>query len=170
MDATCIANSLLEASFEKVSPRDVLAELFPFIFTASKRMSGREISDFLEKNYEIRISQPTLARALKEPEKYTGEFARSAYEHANTVRALMELEGIDDLLSSTGFTEFLLKKVRRSIPDSSSLTSEYEMTIVQDCLSYLLEKWFKVSQDFRNLCWPEIRRLDDERKVKDVRS
>src|ERR1700724_4364064 len=54
--------------------RGVVADLFPFIFQASQRMSTRAISDWLNKKHQIYISAATIAKALREQRKYWALF------------------------------------------------------------------------------------------------
>jgi adenylate cyclase len=54
--------------------RGVVADLFPFIFQASQRMSTRAISDWLNRKHQIYISAATIAKALRERQKYWAMF------------------------------------------------------------------------------------------------
>jgi hypothetical protein len=50
--------------------RGIVGGLFPYIFQASKRMSARAISGFLEEKHDIKVSYVTLGKALRQPDKY----------------------------------------------------------------------------------------------------
>ncbi len=160
---TEIALALLKAADAKAAPKDVLTDLYPFIFTASKRMSGREVSEFLEKNYNIKISQPTLARALKEPEAYTADFSKDAYEAANLVKVLLGLDSIWEVLNGTAYAHFI---VDEHDYEESGRREKFETALVRQALKELEDGWLSVSKDFRDLCEPEISRLDAERQSK----
>ena len=168
MNASQIAASLLEASREKTAPKDILDDLFPFIYTASKRMSGRAISQFLAKSHGVTISQATISRALKEPAKYISDFARSAFERANTVMVLLGLDGHDrsELLDNSSYAQFLRDKITSPEGNESSLHEQYEMFEVNAALMSLIENWHAVSQDFRDLCRDEIMKITEERNAR----
>ena len=56
------------------SARGVIDELFPSIYMASKRMSTRAISRWLQENHKIKLSAVTIAKALRESDKHWEEY------------------------------------------------------------------------------------------------
>ena len=56
-------------SAEFTARRGLVVELFPFIYGASKRMSAKAISHFLETEQGIKLSSVTINKALKDPAK-----------------------------------------------------------------------------------------------------
>ncbi len=75
-DLKKIGRDLVKASREVrfSAARGVVADLFPFIFQASQRMSTRAIRDWLNKKHQIYISAATIAKALREQRKYWAMF------------------------------------------------------------------------------------------------
>jgi hypothetical protein len=67
-----VGDSLVKHSTkaEFSAQRGVIVELYPSICEASKRMSSRAISRFLEKEHAIKLSAVTINKALNEPERY----------------------------------------------------------------------------------------------------
>jgi hypothetical protein len=61
-------------SAEFTARRGLVLELFPFIYGAGERMSAKAISDFLEKEQQIKLSSVTINKALKEPHKNWNHF------------------------------------------------------------------------------------------------
>ena len=51
--------------------------LFPYIFVASRRMSLRTISGWLEKNHGVSLSPGAISRALAKPEMHLARLAES---------------------------------------------------------------------------------------------
>lgn len=57
-----------EAEFS--AQRGLVDELFPYIYRASKRMSTRAISRWLEASKNIKLSAATISKALRESDRY----------------------------------------------------------------------------------------------------
>src|SRR4051794_11522932 len=76
IDISMIGTELAAASRSlERSPGQILCQLFPYVVDASRRRSTRAISAWLKENYGVQISQPTLSRALRNPDKYGQAFA-----------------------------------------------------------------------------------------------
>jgi hypothetical protein len=72
-DKQDIGKQLLEYAEESAAftaQRGFLDELFPYIFAASKRMSLRAIGRWLQAEHQISISPTTLAKAMRNADKY----------------------------------------------------------------------------------------------------
>jgi hypothetical protein len=68
---TEIGSALLEhAKGAEFSARGVVGELFPFIVQASKRLSSRAISQYLDEKHGVKVSFVTIGKALRNPRKY----------------------------------------------------------------------------------------------------
>lgn len=167
MSLSNIATSLLEASRETSAPKDILADLFPFIYTASKRMSGREISEFLEKEHGVSISQPTLARALKNPQKYADDFAIRIFPAASYVKFSYDLKGVADALNCfEGFLDFLLEEREPQSPGFRSEAEDaYHVSSARTAVLELKQTWFPVHPEFRKMAMPKISELVAEEQL-----
>jgi len=95
-----IGSELVDFAKEKeTSIRGLVTELFPFIYTASKRMSTRAISKYLLESQNVKLSAATIAKALREPEKHVEAFADKVEPYARRVSNawnLTILEVLDD--------------------------------------------------------------------------
>lgn len=166
MNVNRVASSLLEESKKKFTPKDILSDLFPFIYTASKRMSGREISEFLEKDHGINISQPTIARALKEPEKYVDQYANKIAISTNNVREFYKLSGPSEILrSGAEFIKFLNDQEPCETFGYSDTQEAYFRKLAKDSVQDLIENWFPIDTELRQMAFEKIRAFDDERKA-----
>lgn len=67
-----IGDSLLEhaQAAEFTAQRGVIESLFPYVVQASKRMSARSISRFLEEQHQVKVSYVTIGKALRQPARY----------------------------------------------------------------------------------------------------
>jgi len=54
--------------------RGLVVELFPFICSATERMSARAISRFLKEQHGVKLSAVTITKALNDPKKYWNQF------------------------------------------------------------------------------------------------
>jgi hypothetical protein len=54
--------------------RGLVVELFPFIFGAHERMSGRAVSKFLKEKHGVNLSAVTVTKALNDPKTYWNRF------------------------------------------------------------------------------------------------
>ena len=85
-----VADSMLNAEFS--AQRGLINELFPSIYVASKRMSSRGISRWLEAN-GTKLSPATIAKALRNQTPYWQEVmdeiepAALTFENAHNVKA-----------------------------------------------------------------------------------
>jgi hypothetical protein len=68
---TNVGEALLEhARGAEFSARGAIEVLYPYIVQASKRLSTRAISRYLEENHGRKISFVTIGKALRNPQKY----------------------------------------------------------------------------------------------------
>jgi len=87
-----------EAEF--TARRGVMADLYPYIVAASKRMSARAIARFLEEEHEVKVSAVTVAKAIRNPGKYWMFFFDTIEPH---LRRLQDAHGFS--LNSLLFDE-----------------------------------------------------------------
>jgi len=87
-----------EAEFSAQRGRSVVDELFPYIYTASKRMSTRAISRWLLETQKIKLSAVTIAKALRESEKHWESYFEEIEPAAEIVARAHEMESGRELL------------------------------------------------------------------------
>lgn len=123
--------------------RGAVIELFPYIFQASKRLSARAISSFLQEKHGVKISYVTLGKALRQPEKYWNLFYDSIEPYAWTVGEAHEKPLKYFMSEPDKFQEMLETKpcyLVDDIDDKHSWTTA--MGEYDEALRILDDKWF----------------------------
>jgi hypothetical protein len=148
-DIANIGAELVEASLKKEpSAGEVLSELFPYVYDASRRMSTRGIRDWLKQNHGIQISQPTLSRALRNPEKYRQGFAEFIEPWARRVE-----EAIPPSMQDFLFDDRLFKHFVDELPPANSFPQDSDeaarFTEVEEAVEFLENRWFSLSEETR---------------------
>ncbi len=151
-DVADIGSDLVEASqLTEQSPGEVLEELFPYVYDASRRMSTRAISAWLKENHGIQISQPTISRALRKGEKYWQGFADFIEPWARRVEAEIDAS-MDDFL----FEDDVFKHMVEQVPPSNAFEPGSGEAVrygeFEDAASVLERKWFTLGLETRLLC------------------
>jgi hypothetical protein len=148
-DIANIGAELVGASLStERSPGEVLNELFPYVHEASRRMSTRGIRDWLKENYGILISQPTLSRALRNPEKYRQAFAEFIEPWARRVE-----EAIPPSMQDFLFDDRLFKHFVDELPPANSFPQDSDEAAqfaeVEEAVEFLEYRWFSLSEETR---------------------
>ena len=151
-DVADIGSELVEASQKtEQSPGEVLEELFPYVYDASRRMSTRAISAWLKENHGIQISQPTISRALRKGDKYWQGFADDIEPYARQVEAEIDAS-MDDFL----FEDDVFKHMVGQVPPSNAFKPGSDEVVrygeFEEAVSFLERKWFTLSLETRLLC------------------
>jgi hypothetical protein len=150
-----IGNELVQASEEEQfsAQRGLMDELFPFVFEASKRMSARAISRWLEER-GTKLSAVTVAKALKNPQKYW-ESLWDVVEPAARLFANAHKETIISVLTNPD----LFTHLRGQDP----YIAETEPFAISDAIdeiraaAYVLEdSWFRLSNYVRESCLSSV--------------
>lgn len=148
-----IGTDLVGTSKEaKRTPGEILQELFPYVYEASRRMSARQISKWLEEKHGIQISQPTISRALRDPNAFEEWYAENIEPTARRVASSFELP-LEDLLfddSTQGSYQLALAE-----DAAKERMSREELADVREGIKYLAEAWFTLSIGTRRACYPE---------------
>ena len=125
------------------SPGEILTELYPYVFEASKRMSTREISRWLDETHGIKMSQPTVSRALRNPDKYWQTFAELMEPHARTIERAVPVTMGQFMKDSTLF-EWALHQTL-SVEGNNQNEVEECFHEVDAAADYLRNHWFCLS-------------------------
>ncbi|MCG3149375.1 MAG: hypothetical protein PCFJNLEI_02835 [Verrucomicrobiae bacterium] len=83
-----LLNYAKEAEF--TARRGAVDDLFPFIYQASKRMSARAICRWLLDAHKVKLSAATIAKALREEERYWRELYESIRPAARMLTAHLD--------------------------------------------------------------------------------
>ena len=144
-----IGRGLLEAAqLKERRPADVLDELFPFIYEASRRMSSREISRWLAESHAVEISSSTILRALREPGPFWERWAESVEPIARRVSEGLELPIFDVLFDDSD--EFEKQWAIADADAQGRLSKGAREALVED-FELLRAKWFSLSPETRQL-------------------
>jgi hypothetical protein len=153
---TEVGTELVAASKEiECSPGEILQEIFPFVFEASRRMSARQISTWLKENRGIEISQPTISRALRNPRKYWEAFADSIEPHARIVENALDWPMEKFLYNQKGFEHATVEQKER--PKVSGDTEEEMLASLDEyrsAVGFLRDNWFSLDNSVRDSCYP----------------
>lgn len=156
--AALVEHAKGEAEFS--AQRGLVDELFPYIYAASDRMSSRSISRWLAETRNIKLSRETIARALRNPQKYWEAMfervERAAELFANyrerSIRSVLTEEGVFALSKDDA-----LPGRFRNAEEAQQVTEAYE-----DAVSTLEEHWFAHDEGVREACLANVGRMEDE--------
>ena len=147
-----IGNELVEYAYEEApfsKRRGLVAELFPFIYEASKRMSTRAIGQWLKREKKIELSAATLAKALREQDKHIDNWMDELEPYARRFAEAHQIE-LRPLL-------FLTNDEFRELCQEPALTAGKleedqvnEMTSYESALNALQEDWFSIPEATRS--------------------
>lgn len=163
-----IGASLVARSQEnEISGRGLATTLFPYIYTASKRMSTRAISAFLQEEHGVKLSAVTIAKALREPEKHAA-VAVDRIEPAARVVAAAQGADVEELLGNADYFAAIRDK-----PPTIHGTRDDELRDAifeyKDAIEDLEKEWFALPSDLRSLAlaaWEKAQQEEDEEDAK----
>jgi hypothetical protein len=155
-----IGDSLVEATRqENTSARGLVTELFPFIFTAARRMSARSISRFLKEAHNVKISAVTISRALKEPEKHLEPFAEEVEPLARLFASCHD-EDLETILENQTAFEVLSNKAPtlagNSTDEHAAMYDDYR--VAQD---FIRNQWYVLDSEVRSVVSAIIANSDE---------
>ena len=130
-----------EAEFS--AGRGIVVELFPFIFVASKRLSTRAISRWLEETKGIKLSFVTIAKALRNPRESFEKFFDGIEPAAKYFVNAHPKTKLEAVLSSKDVFEFM-RKAPPSLSDDL-LTDEKDYGEAASVLA----GWFTIPDEAR---------------------
>ena len=161
-----IGAELVLASREiEKGPGEILQEIFPFVFDASRRMSARQISRWLKENRGIEISQPTISRALRNPEKYWEIFADAIEPQARIVETALDWPMEEFLYNQEGFFHSIVDE--ENGPVVSGDTMEEQLCSLDEyraAVTFLQDHWFSLGNSARDNCRRFFQPKDEEEK------
>lgn len=120
-----------------------MVDLFPFIYGASRRLSARAISRFLEKEQGFTLSSVTITKALNAPAKYWNLFFNQIEPHAR-VWSKDEKISMKDFL----FREKYFQKPFENRVVQAAARMMVKQEVIQ-AVRVLREKWFSIDYETR---------------------
>jgi hypothetical protein len=133
--------------------RGMVADLFPFVFQASQRMSTRAISDWLNKKHQIYISAATIAKALREQRKYWAMFFDTIRSSAVRFESAHRVPMEEFLFDREKFEEMCKQKPTFYVKEPSD-----QMQVAGALIDYqishqvLLRDWFELDDATLEMC------------------
>jgi hypothetical protein len=142
-----IGAELVRAAGElEQSPAEMLTELFPYIYEASRRMSTRAIGRWLEESHGIKMSQTTISRALRNPEKFWTPFAESIEPYARKVEQAVEVS-LSDLMTSQRVFEWAVERIIPCGETEDEIRASDDE--IRGAVHHLRRHWFCLSETTR---------------------
>jgi hypothetical protein len=142
-----VKNALNEAEFS--AQRGLINELFPYVYEASKRMSSRAISRWLESK-GVKLSAATIAKALRNPKPYWQELAEEMEPAATEFSKAHNISVREVLLNETAFTH-----LRSQPPSVEGATRDGLMQSFNDIDGAgikLADEWYTLPLAAREAC------------------
>jgi hypothetical protein len=160
-----VGRALLEFSKEAEfsARRGAVADIYPYVVAASKRMSARAIARFLEKEHGLKLSAVTVAKAIRNPKKYWVFFFDTIEPYAMRIQKAQNVAMASFLFDEEVFEHFCgtgdaPKYLRLNNID------EYEEALAEyhEAVGILAEKWFSLDADLRREAQAYIEKELDE--------
>jgi len=167
-DISEIGTSLVAHSQEQgISGRGLVTSLFPYIYTASKRMSTRAISSFLQDEHGVKLSAVTIAKALREPEKHALAILDRVEPAARTVAAALDIRP-ERLLEDADLFDAIRGNSPGIWPGTHEQTGEAlaEYDAARDCLE---TEWFALPSDLRLMTLGVLKKQEREEETSDAK-
>ena len=141
--------------------RGIVDDLFPYIYQASKRMSTRAISRWLEEVHDVKLSAVTIAKALRESNKYWELFWERIEPSA---RIFEEAHDVDmkDFLFDVQLFRGLRDGGGNVAVSGAAGYKEY-----QRACEVLNSEWFVFNKDVWTQCWGYMSEGEPEKVERD---
>ena len=130
--------------------RGLIDELFPFIYMASKRMSLRAITRWLEENHRIQISVNAVAKAMRNQEEYWARLVEDVEPSARIMAEAYNVEPSEVLDSRDVFQHLEVKTPAVAAEDAEGI--EIELRQLADAVGMIRNRWYSLPDDVRNQC------------------
>jgi hypothetical protein len=167
---TQVGLGLLETSREaEFSARGVLPELFPYIHAAADRMSTRAISRWLQEAHGIKLSAVSIAKALRNPDKYWEAFADQIEPVARAVEAASGVKMEDFLYDQDVFWHEVRGKKTGLVLDCGDSAEEEQHAFLtyEANLDFLDSHWWSMKGSAREGCRPYL--LEEKEEISDAK-
>jgi len=142
-----VENARLSAEFS--AQRGLINELFPYVYEASKRMSSRAISRWLESK-GMKLSAATIAKALRNPKPYWEELAEEIEPAATLFGNAHDIAVKDVLLNADAF--YSLCNRPPSVEGTTRDGQFQSFGEIQEATEKLRDEWFTLPQSAREAC------------------
>jgi hypothetical protein len=144
-----IGESLLEAAKTNFSARGVLTPLFPYIHEAAKSMSARAISRWLLSAHKVKVSDVTISKALRDPDRHWEAFAKYIEPWARTVENSIDADMESFLSNVEVFNHFVQRPTIAASNDDGARSAMHQFEGAVHCLR---KNWFSLDPSSRSNC------------------
>lgn len=157
-----LGKELVQASEEGdfSAQRGLMDELFPYVFDASRRMSARAISRWLEQQ-GTKLSAATVAKALRNPDRYWAVLWDEIEPVARRFSEAQDTSMMSFLLEDEFFNHLCEQPPR--LAGSTGETVWESFDDFKDCVAFLSERWFGLSRFVREACLESVKLEEQER-------
>jgi hypothetical protein len=142
-----VENSINEAEFS--AQRGLINELFPYVYEASKRMSSRAISRWLESE-GTKLSAATIAKALRNPKPYWEELWEEIEPAATIFGNAYGLHLEDVLLNHDVFMHSVAQPPTVEGTTRDGLDDSWHE--IENATSKLRDEWYELPESAREAC------------------
>lgn len=157
LDIGDVGAGLVQAAAKKIpTPQELLQELFPYVFEASRKLSTHAISRWLKENHGIDISQPTVSRALRKPEKHWQGFADFLEPRVRIIEEATESDAADFLGNESLFEHLTGKPI--VAPGENCVEAHEEF---KEAVEFIRKRWFSLARATRATCLSYMRREEE---------
>ena len=133
------------------STADIVREMFPYIWQASRTLSTRKISDWLKTEQNISLSQATVSRALRNAPMYWAELADKIEPAARIISEFTSSRPLRILFDEDYFEEIFHDSLRG--PERYPGDDDYEtIDDTRAAIDFLRSYWFIHSAEVRANC------------------
>lgn len=147
-----IGHEMLEyaENAEFTAQHGLIDELFPFIYAASKRMSLRAITRWLEENHRIKISANAVAKAMRNQERYWAGLVETVEPSA---RVMADAYGVPPSRVLDDYEYFRhLETEPPAVAAEDSDGIGKELRRLADAVGLIRNRWYSLPDDVRNQC------------------
>ncbi len=153
-----------------ITSRGIIEELFPYIYVASKRMSTRAISEWLEKEQNVQLSHVSIARALKDSSVHFERIMDNIYAAADTLEIHCNYDGNVTNSSKLAFLfdeEYFEQIIGNMAVD---IGKDINIGAILHAIQKIKEEWFALPKTVRDRCeniciTRDAQRYDESRKA-----
>lgn len=127
----------------------LITQLFPFLFPASRRLTTREMSAWLEKEKGVKLSGPMISKGLQRPELHLRRIAEHVQPLAAYIAAAhgLNAEGLlfgeDPVTGESGLDHF---------GENLDAASEQFSDGVHEAYDILAESWKPIPEEVKFMC------------------
>ena len=159
-----IGKELVEASKSASSARGMVEELFPWIYVASKRMSLRAISRWLEETKDLKISHVSIAKALKNADEHFEAILDNVWPSAVTIGKELDITPVEvlfDMPSADGVKDWNDPDAIASLIDRKPTAN---LDDYSDAILNYTDYWLVYPPQARAECKRFVYKYEDESK------